>query len=124
MGFFVLANMPPGLAIADRVLFVSYPGATTSSQDYVATDRPYYVLGSGESAIVHITGHVSSQQPRVTVTVHTPVGRARPITWSTDPSGYFAIPYLLDFSARGGTYVVTVSYDGGQASASFVVMRS
>lgn len=126
IGVFVLMSIPFRTVLADSPapLFVSYPPTAKSLQDYVTTDKPYYVLGPVESAVVHISGHVLTQQPRVTITVKTPFGGSYSQSWNTDPSGYFAIPYLIGFAAPGGTYGVTVSYNGGQVSASFNVMRS
>jgi hypothetical protein len=106
------------------ILFVSYPSTTTQLQDYVTTDKTNYVLGMGESAIALISGHISSAQPFVTITIKTPYGDSESLTCNTSPMGYFSAPYLIDLNSPSGRYVVSVFYNDQQVSTSFYVMRS
>lgn len=106
------------------VLFVSYPAKQANPPDYVTTDRSYYVLVPEGSAMVQISGRVSSDQPVIALSVRAPDGAYYETTWNTDPEGYFALPYLVDFSAPSGTYHVMATYEGGQVSTNFYVMRS
>lgn len=103
------------------ILWISYTGTTTQIQDYVTTDKPYYALGMGESAIALISGHVSSVQSMVTIAIKTPDDEYKSLTCNTDPMGYFLAPYLIDLNAPAGQMMSQYTTTGDRCQQTFTL---